>query len=45
LAVGTKWVFGDESAHMSYAYEAIDTGRAEDPVSRVIVPFSFGEES
>jgi hypothetical protein len=33
------------SAHMSYAYEAIDTGRAQEPVSPVIVPFWLGEES
>jgi hypothetical protein len=33
------------SAHMSYGYEVIDTDRAEEPVSPVIVPFSFGEES
>jgi hypothetical protein len=30
---------------MNYAYEVIDTGRAEGPVSPSIVPFSLGEES
>jgi hypothetical protein len=30
---------------MIYAYETIDTGRAEEPVFRVTVPFPFGEES
>ena len=31
LASGTNWVFRDESAHMSFAFEVIDTVRAEEP--------------
>lgn len=31
LAVGTNWVFRDESAHMAFAFEVIDTVRAEEP--------------
>jgi ribonucleoside-diphosphate reductase beta chain len=31
LAAGTNWVFRDESAHMSFAFEVIDTVRAEEP--------------
>jgi ribonucleoside-diphosphate reductase beta chain len=31
LAAGTNWVFRDESAHMSFAFEVIDTVRAEQP--------------
>ena len=31
LAAGTNWVFRDESAHMSFAFEVIDTIRAEEP--------------
>jgi ribonucleoside-diphosphate reductase beta chain len=30
LAAGTNWVFRDESAHMSFAFDVIDTVRAED---------------
>lgn len=31
LAAGTNWVFRDESAHMAFAFTAIDTIRQEDP--------------
>jgi ribonucleoside-diphosphate reductase beta chain len=31
LAAGTNWVFRDESAHMSFAFDVIDTVRAEQP--------------
>ena len=31
LAGGTNWVFRDESAHMGFAFEVIDTVRAEQP--------------
>ncbi len=31
LAAGTNWVFRDESCHMNFAFEVIDTVRAEDP--------------
>jgi ribonucleoside-diphosphate reductase beta chain len=31
LAAGTNWVFRDESAHMSFAFEAIETIRREEP--------------
>ncbi len=31
LASGTNWVFRDESAHMRFAFDVIDTVRAEEP--------------
>ena len=31
LAAGTNWVFRDESAHMSFAFEAVQTIRREEP--------------
>ena len=31
LAAGTNWVFRDESAHMNFAFDVIDTVRAEEP--------------
>ena len=31
LAAGTAWVFRDESAHMAFAYEVLDTARREEP--------------
>jgi ribonucleoside-diphosphate reductase beta chain len=31
LASGTNWVFRDESAHMNFAFSAIDTIREQDP--------------
>ena len=31
LAAGTNWVFRDESAHMTFAFEAIETIRREEP--------------
>jgi ribonucleoside-diphosphate reductase beta chain len=31
LASGTNWVFRDESAHMAFAFEAIEIARQEDP--------------
>jgi ribonucleoside-diphosphate reductase beta chain len=31
LAAGTNWVFRDESAHMSFAFDVIDTVRKEEP--------------
>jgi ribonucleoside-diphosphate reductase beta chain len=31
LAAGTNWVFRDESAHMAFAYEVLDTVRKEEP--------------
>jgi ribonucleoside-diphosphate reductase beta chain len=31
LASGTNWVFRDESMHMAFAYEVIETVRAEEP--------------
>jgi ribonucleoside-diphosphate reductase beta chain len=31
LAAGTNWVFRDESCHMNFAFEVINTVRAEDP--------------
>ncbi|MBU8976804.1 MULTISPECIES: ribonucleotide-diphosphate reductase subunit beta [unclassified Lysobacter] len=31
LASGTNWVFRDESCHMAFAFEVIDTARAEEP--------------
>ena len=31
LAGGTNWVFRDESAHMAFAFEVVETVRAEEP--------------
>jgi ribonucleoside-diphosphate reductase beta chain len=31
LAAGTSWVFRDESAHMAFAFEVVDTVRREEP--------------
>lgn len=31
LASGTNWVFRDESAHMGFAFEVVNTVRSEDP--------------
>jgi ribonucleoside-diphosphate reductase beta chain len=31
LAAGTNWVFRDESAHMAFAYEVLETVRKEEP--------------
>jgi ribonucleoside-diphosphate reductase beta chain len=31
LAAGTNWVFRDESCHMAFAFEVIDTVRREEP--------------
>src|SRR5690606_17454656 len=31
LAAGTSWVFRDESAHMAFAFEVVDTVRREQP--------------
>ena len=31
LADGTNWVFRDESCHMNFAFEVVDTVRAEEP--------------
>jgi ribonucleoside-diphosphate reductase beta chain len=31
LAAGTNWVFRDESAHMAFAFEVINTARREEP--------------
>lgn len=31
LASGTNWVFRDESCHIEFAYEVIDTARKEEP--------------
>ncbi|MCB0990267.1 MAG: ribonucleotide-diphosphate reductase subunit beta [Acidimicrobiales bacterium] len=31
LAAGTNWVFRDESAHMNFAFEVIETARTEEP--------------
>ncbi|UGQ15274.1 ribonucleotide-diphosphate reductase subunit beta [Yinghuangia sp. ASG 101] len=31
LASGTNWVFRDESAHMEFAFDVVDTVRAEEP--------------
>jgi ribonucleoside-diphosphate reductase beta chain len=31
LASGTNWVFRDESMHMAFAFDVVDTVRAEDP--------------
>lgn len=31
LASGTNWVFRDESAHMNFAYEVVNTVRTEEP--------------
>lgn len=31
LAAGTNWVFRDESGHMAFAFEVIDTVRREEP--------------
>jgi ribonucleoside-diphosphate reductase beta chain len=31
LAAGTNWVFRDESAHMAFAFEAVNTIRREEP--------------
>jgi len=31
LAAGTNWVFRDESAHMAFGFEVIDTVRREEP--------------
>lgn len=31
LASGTNWVFRDESSHMQFAFEVIETARKEDP--------------
>ncbi|MDF2696289.1 MAG: Ribonucleotide reductase of class Ia (aerobic), beta subunit [Labilithrix sp.] len=31
LAAGTNWVFRDESAHMAFAFEVVNTVRGEEP--------------
>jgi ribonucleoside-diphosphate reductase beta chain len=31
LAAGTNWVFRDESAHMAFAFEVVNTVRREEP--------------
>ena len=31
LAAGTNWVFRDESAHMAFAFEVVQTARREEP--------------
>jgi ribonucleoside-diphosphate reductase beta chain len=31
LAAGTNWVFRDESAHMAFAFEVVNTIRREEP--------------
>jgi ribonucleoside-diphosphate reductase beta chain len=31
LAAGTSWVFRDESAHMAFAFDVVDTVRREEP--------------
>ena len=31
LASGTNWVFRDESAHMAFAFDVVDTVRAQEP--------------
>ena len=31
LAAGTNWVFRDESAHMAFAFEVVNTARREEP--------------
>ncbi|MFT5051188.1 MAG: ribonucleoside-diphosphate reductase beta chain [Chlamydiales bacterium] len=31
LASGTNWVFRDESCHMAFAFEVVETARREDP--------------
>src|SRR5687768_1505760 len=31
LAAGTNWVFRDESAHMAFAFEVVETIRKEEP--------------
>ncbi|WP_300682847.1 ribonucleotide-diphosphate reductase subunit beta [Nocardioides sp.] len=31
LASGTNWVFRDESMHMGFAFDVVDTARAEEP--------------
>ncbi len=31
LAAGTNWVFRDESAHMAFAFEVVNTVRSEEP--------------
>jgi len=31
LAAGTNWVFRDESAHMAFAFEVLNTARREEP--------------
>ena len=31
LAAGTNWVFRDESAHMAFAFDVVDTVREEEP--------------
>ena len=31
LASGTNWVFRDESMHMAFAFDVIDTARGEEP--------------
>jgi ribonucleoside-diphosphate reductase beta chain len=31
LASGTNWVFRDESMHMAFAYDVVDTARREEP--------------
>jgi ribonucleoside-diphosphate reductase beta chain len=31
LASGTNWVFRDESAHMAFAFEVVETARREEP--------------
>jgi ribonucleoside-diphosphate reductase beta chain len=31
LAAGTNWVFRDESAHMAFAFEVVETVRREEP--------------
>jgi ribonucleoside-diphosphate reductase beta chain len=31
LATGTNWVFRDESMHMAFAFDVVDTVRAEEP--------------
>ncbi|NEE31100.1 ribonucleoside-diphosphate reductase, partial [Streptomyces sp. SID7982] len=31
LATGTNWVFRDETMHMNFAFEVVDTVRKEEP--------------
>jgi ribonucleoside-diphosphate reductase beta chain len=35
LASGTNWVFRDESMHMAFAFDVVDTVRREEPVQQV----------